>query len=67
MLLPNGERAFDPKKISAYLLSVTHPVGRHKWRFFQSLGFSPDDLGAVTNALHTIARTGAVLQESRER
>jgi hypothetical protein len=62
--LPNHDRAvIDPRKISAYLLSVTHPVGRHKWRFFQALGFTPDDLGRLDHALRTIARTGALVQE----
>lgn len=64
MLLPNGERAYiDPRKISAYLLSVAHPVGRHKWAFFQALGFTPDDLERLADALRGIARTGTVVQQ----
>jgi hypothetical protein len=65
MPLPNGERArIDPKKISGYLLSVTHPVGRHKWRFFQSLGFSPDDLSRLDGVLRGLARTATVVHET---
>jgi len=31
--LPNAEHALlDPRKLLAYLLSDTHPVGRHKAR-----------------------------------
>lgn len=64
MLLPNGERAhIDPRKISAYLLSVAHPVGRHKWAFFQAVGFTPDDIEGLGDALRGIARTGTVVQE----
>ena len=41
MLLPNAERAeIDPEKLHGYLLSVTHPVGRFKARFFAALGYS---------------------------
>ncbi len=41
MKLPNIERAFiRPEKITQYLLSETHPVGRHKAKFFLGFGFS---------------------------
>ena len=44
MLLPNAERAaIDPKKLRGYLLSLTHPVGRFKARFFGALGYSADE------------------------
>lgn len=66
MQLPNAGRAvIDTRKISAYLLSVTHPVGRHKWRYFQALGFSPDDVGRLTEALRTVAQTGRVVEQKR--
>jgi len=38
--LPNRERALiDPAKLRDYLLSFSHPVGRFKAAFFQSLGY----------------------------
>lgn len=41
MKLPNLENAFvRPEKITQYLLSENHPVGRHKAKFFLSFGFS---------------------------
>lgn len=44
MLLPNAERAeIDPEKLHGYLLSLAHPVGRFKARFFTALGYSADD------------------------
>ena len=65
MPLPNGARAIvDPRKVSGYLLSMTHPVGRHKWRFFRSLGFSPDDLGQLEEVLRLLARNGTVAEET---
>jgi hypothetical protein len=41
MKLPNLKRAsVRTEKISEYLLSPTHPTGRHKARFFGLFGFS---------------------------
>ncbi len=41
MKLPDLEHAFvRPEKITQYLLSKNHPIGRHKARFFLSFGFS---------------------------
>lgn len=41
MKLPDFEHAFiRPEKITRYLLSTDHPVGRHKAKFFLSFGFS---------------------------
>jgi len=41
MKLPNLERAIvRAEKVSDYLLSTTHPAGRHKARFFGLFGFS---------------------------
>lgn len=39
MRLPNADQAvIDPQKLHGYLLSVSHPVGRFKARFFTALG-----------------------------
>lgn len=41
MKLPNPDRAFvRTRKITHYLLSESHPVGRHKAKFFRGFGFS---------------------------
>ena len=43
MLVPNAERAeIDPEKLRGYLLSLTHPIGRFKARFFGALGYSAE-------------------------
>ncbi|MGP1347256.1 MAG: DUF6883 domain-containing protein [Phycisphaerales bacterium] len=62
MKLPNAEHAIvDDRKIADYLLSPTHPVGRHKCAYFQSFGFSqanPAEFGgalvrhAIDNTVH---------------
>ncbi len=44
MLLPNSDRAvIDSTKLRYYLLSTSHPVGRFKARFFESLGYSTEN------------------------
>ena len=52
MKLPNLERAFvRPEKITRYLLSEDHPVGRHKARFFLGFGFSLSSWRRLETAL----------------
>jgi len=54
--LPNAEEAhIDDAKISGYLLSLTHPVGRFKAHFFIALGFSAGEPEALTGELLRIA------------
>lgn len=44
MLLPNAHLAeIDPLKLHGYLLSLSHPVGRFKARFFAALGYAADE------------------------
>jgi hypothetical protein len=50
--LPNHESAVVPKaKIVNYLLSLTHPVGRSKAKFFMQFGFSPGSWEELAEAL----------------
>jgi hypothetical protein len=50
--LPNRELAQVPeKKLREYLLSMSHPVGHAKARFFLSIGFSPDRWEVLSGAL----------------
>jgi hypothetical protein len=59
--LPNGDRAVIPvAKLTRYLLSERHPVGRHKARFLRALGFSAAEPGALQRELLRLARQGAV-------
>lgn len=44
MNLPNASNArVDKEKILEYLLSVQHPTGSGKARFFRRLGFTPEN------------------------
>lgn len=52
MKLPNYESAvLKPDKLTAYLLSDTHPYGRHKARFFGSFGFALSNWQQLADAL----------------
>lgn len=52
MLLPHADRAeIDSEKLRGYLLSVGHPVGRFKARFFSALGFSAAHWQELAHAL----------------
>ena len=42
LLLEAGRAEIDPVKLRDYLLSLTHPVGRFKARFFGALGYTAD-------------------------
>ena len=57
MRLPNHVNAIIPKeKLTDYLLSETHPVGRSKAHYFSSLGFSENNIAELSNGLLEIAR-----------
>ena len=61
MKLPNLERAsVRTGKISDYLLSATHPTGRHKARFFERFGFSHSSPEALIQSLIEHARSNEV-------
>jgi hypothetical protein len=63
MKLPDLERAFvRPEKITQYLLSENHPVGRHKAKFFSNFGFSLSSWRQLETALLNHARQHEVVQ-----
>jgi hypothetical protein len=61
MNLPHHEQAFvPPEKLSDYLLSLSHPIGRSKAVFFRALGYDENNTERLVEALLNIARTGDV-------
>ena len=59
--LPNAEQAIIPSdKVTDYLLSKSHLIGRWKARFFLSIGFSEAKADELKDALMNVARTGEV-------
>jgi hypothetical protein len=62
--LPNCEKAYVPKeKLSNYLLSETHAVGRAKARYFRSIGYTAENADDLADSLVMIARSEGVFQE----
>jgi hypothetical protein len=63
MELPNKARAYiSPEKISGYLLSETHAVGKSKAKYFRSYGFHPRKSVDLEHGLLAIARQNPVNQ-----
>ena len=61
MKLPHATRArVDQKKIVEYLLSLSHPDGSSKARFFRRFGFDADDWEVFARVLRKHARTHPV-------
>jgi hypothetical protein len=57
MILPNRDEAYIPQqKLTAYLLSGTHAVGRSKARFFREHGFDDANVEVLEERLLAIAR-----------
>jgi hypothetical protein len=63
--LPNASAArVDLEKLTEYLLSETHPVGRTKAEFFQALGFTRDRPAELLAALLKLARSAEVVDQA---
>ena len=65
MGLPNAERAeVDPRKLTEYCLSSTHPVGKHKAAVFRSaLGLTVADADLLREWLLQAAVVGEAVAE----
>jgi hypothetical protein len=61
--LPQAERVeIDVRKVSDYLLSPVHPVGRFKARVFKALGFDQATPDAFVAEVRRIAGEGEVAE-----
>ncbi len=61
MRLPQADRVqIDVRKVSDYLLSPTHSVGRFKARVFKAVGFDQATVGAFVSEVRRIAAEGEV-------
>lgn len=57
MLLPNREKAFiELPKLTDYLLSESHSVGKSKAKFFLEIGFSQENVTILEQQLLKLAR-----------
>lgn len=63
MKLPGAQRAYVPlSKLTDYLLSETHAIGRTKAAFFYRAGFTRERAGDLRAALLELARRGKVTE-----
>ncbi len=61
MQLPNADKAYIPnQKLTHYLLSDTHPIGKAKAKFFRSVGFSVKNAYELREQLLRIVRMNPV-------
>lgn len=61
MKLPNGNNALvSIEKLTDYLLSETHAVGKAKAKFFRGLGFNDSNVNQLEKSLLKIARTNNI-------
>lgn len=61
MELPNKSRAQVPlEKVTDYLLSETHAVGKPKARYFRSYGFTDENASDLAQGLMAIAQNSPV-------
>ncbi|HET7145518.1 MAG TPA: hypothetical protein VFI68_15980 [Anaerolineales bacterium] len=68
MELPNKSKALvSPEKITDYLLSETHAVGKSKARYFRSFGFDENRATELANTLLTIAQNEQIVDSETTR
>lgn len=64
MKLPNSDKAIIPKeKLTDYLLSETHSIGKFKAKFFSKLGFDTTNVNLFEKSLLKIAKTEEIVDE----
>jgi len=63
MKLPNRDKAYiSPEKLTDYLLSETHPVGKSKAKFLRSVGFNESNMDVLEQCLILIAQSNEVIE-----
>jgi len=63
MKLPNREKVhISRRKLTDYLLSETHPIGRWKAKFFRALGFHETNVNLLLEGFRNIAQSEDVVE-----
>ena len=63
MNLPNRGKAYVyHRKLTDYLLSESHPIGKWKSKIFRRLGFSEDNVSVLEKEIISIAKSKNVVQ-----
>ena len=67
MKLPNRKNAtIEERKLTHYLLSLTHPKGKSKGKFFRMIGFKETNIKQLEQELLQIARSNEILTIKEE-
>ncbi len=62
MQLPNRSKAYIPlQKLTTYLLSETHAIGKSKAKFFRALGFNETNVRLLEQEFLQIAVTADII------
>lgn len=68
MKLPNRKNALvEKRKLTHYLLSLTHSKGKSKAKFFRSIGFNEANIEKFKQALLQVGRSNKVIVIKKER
>ncbi len=68
MAIPEAESArVDREKLTGYLLSESHPIGRSKATFFRGIGFDASNAALLEQGLLGIARREVVVESMLSR
>jgi hypothetical protein len=66
MNVPNRDQASVPeRKLRDYLLSLSHPVGKSKARFFRGLGFDESTIDQLREELKEVIQRAPVEETER--
>ena len=66
MRVPNHDQAYVPeRKLTGYLLSRSHPVGKAKARFFRGLGFDASNVEQLREELRDLVQREDVAETER--
>ena len=64
MIIPNCEKAHIPEaKVTEYLLSETHAIGKAKAKYFRPLGYTETNIDQLAKALLMIVHAEEVTEE----
>lgn len=66
MKLPNQDKVYiSPEKLTDYLLSETHSVGKSKAKFLRSVGFNESNVDVLEQCLILIAQSNEVVETTK--
>lgn len=63
-MLPNYENAYVPEsKLTGYLLSETHAIGKAKAKYFRSLGYTENNVDQLKQDILMVAKSYGIKEK----